>query len=69
MMRSPLRFAVPALGGAGAVVALVAMLGTGAAPAAVQRAAAVNHSASGKVSVINVIAGKPSELAFKLTKT
>jgi uncharacterized cupredoxin-like copper-binding protein len=69
MMRSRLRFAVPALGGAGAVVALVAILGTGAAPAAVQRAAAVNHSTSDKVSVITVTAGKPSELAFRLTKT
>jgi len=60
---------MPALGGAGVVVALLAMLGTGSAPAAVKRAPAVNHSTSGKASVITVIAGKPSELAFKLTKT
>ena len=70
MRRVPLRFAVPALVGVGAVVTLLALLvGTGSAPAAHLRTAAVKHSATGKVTVITVIAGKPSELAFKLSKT
>jgi len=69
MRRFPLRFAAIALGGAGVVVALLAALGAGSAPAAVHHTAVVNHSAPAKVSVITVIAGKPSELAFKLTKT
>jgi len=69
MRRLPLRFTVPALGGVGVAVGLLAVLGTGSAPAALKRAAAVNHSASSKVSVITVTAGKPSELAFQLSKT
>ena len=68
MRRLPLRFTVPALG-VGVAVGLLAVLGTQAAPGALKRAAAVNHSASSKVSVISVTAGKPSELAFKLSKT
>jgi len=64
-----LRFAVPALGVCVAV-GLLAALGTGgSAPAAVKRPAAVKPAASSKVSVITVTAGKPSELAFKLSKT
>jgi uncharacterized cupredoxin-like copper-binding protein len=69
MRRLPWRFTVPALGGVGLAVGLLAVLGTASAPAALKRAAAVNHSASSKVSVITVLAGKPSELAFKLSKT
>jgi uncharacterized cupredoxin-like copper-binding protein len=68
MRRLPWRFTVPALGGVGVAVGLLAALGTGSAPAALKRTAAVNHSASGKVSVITVNPGKPSELAFKLSK-
>jgi uncharacterized cupredoxin-like copper-binding protein len=64
-----LRFTVPALGGAGVALGLLAILGTGSAPAALKPAAAVSHSASSKVNVITVTAGKPSELAFKLSKT
>jgi uncharacterized cupredoxin-like copper-binding protein len=69
MRRLPLRFTVPALGGAGVAVGLLAAVGTGSAPAALKPAAVVNHSASSKVSVITVTAGKPSELAFRLSKT
>jgi uncharacterized cupredoxin-like copper-binding protein len=69
MRRLPLRFTVPALGGVGAAVGLLAVLGTASAPAALKRATAVHHSASSKVSVVSVTAGKPSELAFKLSKT
>jgi uncharacterized cupredoxin-like copper-binding protein len=69
MRRLPLRFTLPALGGVGVAIGLLAVLGTGSAPAALKRAAAVNHSASSKVSVITVTAGKPSELAFQLSKT
>ena len=69
MRRLPLRFTVPALGGVGVAVGLLAVLGTGTAPAALKHAAAVDHSASSKVSVITVTAGKPSELAFQLSKT
>jgi uncharacterized cupredoxin-like copper-binding protein len=64
-----MRFTVPALGGVGVAVGLLTALGTGIAPAAPQRAAAVKHPASRKVSVITVTAGKPSELAFALSKT
>ena len=69
MRRLPLRFTVLALGGVGVAAGLLAVLGTQAAPGALKRAAAINHSASSKVSVIAVTAGKPSELAFKLSKT
>ena len=69
MRRLRLRFTVPALGVCVAV-GLLAALGTGgSAPAAVKRADAVKPAASPKVSVITVTAGKPSELAFKLSKT
>jgi len=63
-----MRFTLPAVGSVGVAVGLLAVLGTGSAPAALKPAAAVNHSASSKVSVITVTAGKPSELAFKLSK-
>jgi len=75
MRRFRLRFAVPALAGVGGATALLAVLITGSAPAAVARTAAVHHAASvkhptaGRTSVITVIAGKPSELAFRLSKT
>ena len=69
MRRLPLRFTLPALGGVGVAVSLLAVLGTTSAPAALERPAAVHHAASSKVSVISVTAGKPSELAFKLSKT
>ncbi len=63
MRRLPLRLAVPALGGSVAAgLGIVAAFGSGAAPAA-QRTVAV------KASVITVTPGKPSELAFKLSKT
>jgi uncharacterized cupredoxin-like copper-binding protein len=69
MRRLHLRFAVPALG-ACLAVALLAALGTGgSAPAAVSRTAAVKPAASPRVSVVTVTAGKPSELAFKLSKS
>src|SRR5690242_10700184 len=69
MRRLPLRFTVPALGVCVAV-GLLAALGTGgAAPAAVKRVAAVKHPATSKVTVLTVTAGKPSELAFKLSKS
>jgi uncharacterized cupredoxin-like copper-binding protein len=69
MARLPLRFALPALGGVAATTALLAVLFTGSAPAAPVRAAAVHHSATVRSTVITVVAGKPSELAFKLSKT
>lgn len=73
MRRLRWRLALPALGGLGATVALFVALGTGSAPAAlehsVRHSVAVDSSTSQKLSVITVIAGKPSELAFKLTKT
>jgi uncharacterized cupredoxin-like copper-binding protein len=69
MSRFPLRVALPALGGVCAAVALLAVLLTGSAPAALSRGAVLDHSTTGKASVITVIAGKPSELAFKLSKT
>jgi uncharacterized cupredoxin-like copper-binding protein len=68
MRRLPLRVTVPALGVCLAV-GLLAALGTASAPAAVKSAAAVKPAANPKVTVITVTAGKPSELAFKLSKT
>jgi uncharacterized cupredoxin-like copper-binding protein len=68
MKRVTLRFALAALVGVGASVAVVAALVTGSAPAAPSRAAAPRHATTGKTTVITVIAGKPSELAFKLSK-
>ena len=68
-----------ALGGVIVAVGLLAVLGTGSAPAAVDRAAAAtSHAVSANVAtvisarksvVITVTAGKPSELAFLLSKT
>jgi uncharacterized cupredoxin-like copper-binding protein len=72
MRRLRWRFTLPALGGLGAVVGLFAALGTGSAPAAVDhsvRHSVAVQSAAQKVSVVLVTAGKPSELAFKLSKT
>jgi uncharacterized cupredoxin-like copper-binding protein len=69
MVRFPLRLAVSASAGVGVAVILVAALVTGSAPAGLARTAAVHHSATSKVSLITVIAGKPSELGFKLSKT
>jgi uncharacterized cupredoxin-like copper-binding protein len=69
MRRVPLRFAVPGLVGIGAVTALLAVSLAGSAPAAVVRSAAAHSSTVGRASVITVVAGKPSELAFKLSKT
>jgi uncharacterized cupredoxin-like copper-binding protein len=69
MRRLSWRVTVPALGVCVAV-GLLAALGTGgSAPAAVKRAAAVKPAANPKVTVLTVTAGKPSELAFKLSKT
>jgi uncharacterized cupredoxin-like copper-binding protein len=69
MRRLPLRFTAPALGCIGLAVGLFAVLDIGSAPAAHARSAVVNHSVSGKASVITVLAGKPSELAFRLSKS
>ena len=69
MRRVPLRFALPGLAGVGAVTALLAVSLAGSAPAAVVRSAGAHSSAVGRPSVITVVAGKPSELAFKLSKT
>jgi len=69
MRRPPLRFTLPGLGVCVAGGLLVAAFGTGSAPAAPKRAASVKPAASRKVTVITVTAGKPSELAFKLSKT
>ena len=69
MRRFSWRVTVPAFGVCVAMGLLAAVLGNGSAPAAVERGAAVKPLASPKVTVISVIAGKPSELAFKLSKT
>ena len=69
MRRIRWRFSRPALGGAGVAVVLLAVVGTGSAPAALKRSLGVESAASQQVSVITVTAGKPSELAFKLSKT
>jgi uncharacterized cupredoxin-like copper-binding protein len=70
MRRFPLRFTIPALVGAGAAAGLLVVLGVGSAPAALDRAAAVHHAASNEMTtVIKVTAGKPSELAFEVSKT
>ena len=63
MRRVPLRFAMSTIGVCAAVGALVATFATGSAPAAPKTVAA------GKVTVITVNPGKPSELKFKLSKT
>jgi uncharacterized cupredoxin-like copper-binding protein len=69
MRRLPWRFTVSALGGTGVAVGLFVALGTGAAPAAVDHSVRAEAAASPKASVITVTAGKPSELAFKLSST
>ena len=69
MRRFSWRVTAPAFGVCVAVGLLAAVLGNGSAPAAVKRAAAVKPAASPKVTVISVTLGKPSELAFKLSKT
>jgi uncharacterized cupredoxin-like copper-binding protein len=69
MRRLSWRVAVPAFGVCVAAGLLAAALGTGSVPAAVKRAAAVKSAASPKVTLISVTAGKPSELAFTLSKT
>ena len=66
MSRLRLRFTLPALGVCLALAA-VALFGariSGAAPAAAQQSAVVK-----KPTIITATAGKPSELAFKLSKT
>lgn len=69
MRRLPLRFIAPAFG-ACVALGLLAALGTGgAAPAALERTAAAKPAATAKITVINVTAGKPSELAFQVSKT
>ena len=64
----PWRFVMPALAVSVAFGSLIAH-GAGSAPAAVKRPAAVQATASQKVTVVTVVAGKPGELAFKLSKT
>jgi len=66
MRRLRLRFVVPALGGMVAVIGVVSALVVGSAPAAVRH---VSHPVALKSTTITVIAGKPSELAFQLSKT
>ena len=61
-----LRFTVPAFGGVALVVGLISALGAGSAPAAVKHA---GHATKGTSTTITVVAGKPSELAFQLSKT
>lgn len=68
MRRYSWRVIVPVLGVCTAVGLLAAALGAGA-PAAVKQPGAAKATASPKVTVITVTAGKPSELAFKLSKT
>jgi uncharacterized cupredoxin-like copper-binding protein len=69
MRRLPSRVTVPALGVCLAV-GLFTALDAAIAPAAVKRTVAVKPAASSKApTIITVTAGKPSELAFKLSKT
>ena len=68
MSRPRLRFAVPAVGVCVAV-GLFAVLGASPAPGQAPRAAAVKRTAKPKVTVITVTAGKPTELAFVVSKT
>jgi uncharacterized cupredoxin-like copper-binding protein len=63
------RVTMPAFGACVAVGLLAAAFGTGSAPAAVKHATAAKPAASSKVTIVSVTAGKPSELAFKLSKT
>jgi uncharacterized cupredoxin-like copper-binding protein len=60
------RFTVPALG---ACVLVLTALHAAFAPAAVKRTATAESVSSRKATVITVIAGKPSELAFRLSKS
>jgi uncharacterized cupredoxin-like copper-binding protein len=68
MRSSPKRFAVPALGAVAAVV-LFAVVGAAVAPAALKHGATTKPASSPKTTLITVTAGKPSELAFKLSKS
>lgn len=65
----PWRFSVSALAGASVAVGLLAVLGAGSAPAALKHSVGIESAATQKVSIITVTAGKPSELAFKLSKS
>src|SRR5215468_11082863 len=68
MRYSPRRRTMTAFG-AVAVVGVLAALGAGLAPAALKSPAAKRSVAAPKTTVITVTAGKPSELAFKLSKS
>jgi uncharacterized cupredoxin-like copper-binding protein len=68
MRHLPWRFIMPAFAVSVAIGSLVAH-DAGSAPAAVDRPVAVHSKASQKVTVVTVVAGKPGELAFKLSKT
>lgn len=69
MRRFPKRFTVPV--GAFAAVAVIAAVVAGFAPAAHQRTTAAQATAKPHAvpTTVTVTAGKPSELAFKLSKT
>jgi len=69
MSRLPWRLSVSALGAVGVAIGLFAVLGAASAPAALKRSTSVDSTASKKVSILVVTAGKPSELAFKLSKS
>lgn len=64
-----MRLTVARFAGGCAVAGLVAVVVTGVAPAAVRHFVAADSATAPKVSVITVTAGRPSELAFKLSKT
>src|SRR3954452_14198787 len=66
MRRPRWRFVLPVLG---VCVVVLTAFHAAFAPAAVTRTAAVEANAKPKVTVITVSLGKPTELAFKLSKT
>src|SRR5262252_1903192 len=66
MRRLPWRVTLPVLG---VVIVALTALHAAIAPAAVNRAGANDSAASREATVINVTMGKPSELAFTLSKT
>src|SRR3954454_19217022 len=68
MRRLPLRLALPALGVGVSVLALLAAFGAVSARAAFRAATAAKPATTGKVTVINVSLGKPTELGIKLSK-
>src|SRR4051795_11499141 len=68
MRRLRLRLALPTLGVGVSVLALLAAFGAVSAPAAFRAAAAAKPATTGKVTVINVSLGKPTELGIKLSK-